>query len=143
MNGECNEKEKEKEKEIENEVGWTIEIDVAEVVSIELNTTEVINTISTLTGIDSSDIIVGIETDEQGQVLRLVLYVREEEQANVIVDIVQNLDKGDDCSYGTLCHTTSIRLNPIDEVLISLGYALTENIYIFLSMLMVVNMIVF
>jgi len=53
---------------------------------------------------------VGIELGDQAYVLRVVLVVDDKETGTVIVQAVENMDRGKSCEYGTLCRSKSAEL---------------------------------
>ena len=51
-----------------------------------MNTTEIANTLSDLTGIEADKIKMAVELDEKGRVVRILVYVKDEKTANLIAD---------------------------------------------------------
>jgi len=112
-----------------NENKWVIEIEMEDVKAIDVNMTEVIDSIATLTGVNENDITVGMITDENGYVISIVVYVDSEETTNSIVEAINNIDKGELCEYGVLCKTYAVTVKGIEDRAISNGYHLLVNIF--------------
>ena len=73
------------------EEGWIVEIEVEGINSRDFNTTELAQHISTISAIDSEEITIGIEADEDGQVIRILIFVGDEDKANSVETSVKRI----------------------------------------------------
>jgi len=87
---------------------FSVEISFKGVKEYELNRTEVKAQIEALTGLEIED--VGVELGEDAYVLNVIVIVDDENTGNIIVDAVVDMERGDNCQYGSLCQSTSARL---------------------------------
>jgi len=69
------------------------------------NSSEIVKAISEATGVDADSIIVNFVTDKNGALVRIELFVDTDKDANVIVDMVNNLDRSSTCDAGILCRS--------------------------------------
>jgi len=120
--------------------GTTVEIDLNNVYANDINTTELRAEIETLSGVSVMD--VGLELEERGLVMRVVIPVNNNQNGQVIVDAVNNLDKEDkNCEFRTLCKTKIARL--IKELIeVSESGSVHGNSFMFVSLLLVVVVLV-
>jgi len=90
--------------------GIRVEINMENVHIDDLNTTELIEVIISLTGdtFNSSDIEIGVETDEEGQVVRVIVYCNDMDAATAIEAAVNSIEKGDECDQGVLCNNSGV-----------------------------------
>jgi len=96
----------------------SVEIELAVAVNVsDMNTTEILEVISTEFGVDTSGMSVAWETDEEGHITHVIVYVDDEETAYVLADKIDTMDKGDDCRYGILCKskTAQVTVDPMSE----------------------------
>jgi len=93
----------------------------------EVNISEVANMISEATGIDIKKLIVSVEINEKGEVVRVLLYVDNDAAANTIVDMINGLDRDSSCNAGILCVTRRAYI-PIQSEVLEMSYKHTESI---------------
>jgi len=125
VDGFCN------ESRIYEENTWIVEIKVDDDVKPEeLDTAEMSSNITSLTGLSEDEFTIGFEIDGNGHVVRIILYVKDEKNANMIADAVDDIKKGEGCTYGIFCRTTGVRVTDGEflmsnspRVMISLGVA--------------------
>ena len=68
-----------------------IEVDVDDSLKIlDVNLTTTTDTISLLCNVSSSGITVGYESDDDGNIIRIIIYVDDEDTANIVADILDN-----------------------------------------------------
>ena len=58
----------------------------------------------------NSSINIIYEIDDNGYVVSITLIVKDEESANLISETINNIDKGEECSYGILCRCKTVRV---------------------------------
>jgi len=100
--------------ENKNHYNWTVEIDLnmpalAADVSISALRTA-IRTISYAILHTYPTISIGMETNENGEVIRLIVILDDETSANAVAAAVNALDKGSSCTYGLLCQSKEARV---------------------------------
>ena len=76
----------------------------------EVNVTEFAESLSQLTGIEAAKMIVELECDEEGFVLRVLVMVPELSHCEKVVESVNGLKKDGQCSFGILCRCGGARL---------------------------------
>jgi len=84
-----------------------IDIDKSTVLASDLNTSEIAAAITDLTRIELTDILIEIELDEQGYVVRLVVMLSDSNECEQVVIAVNELDKGEQCQASVLCRSKS------------------------------------
>jgi len=113
VNGQCVE-----ERNIPQDRIWTVVIDVNETNLEDVNIEVITTATSELSGVNANDIIVGVECDEQGFVIRVVVYVNDEEKASKIKIAVESIsdETKAKCEYDILCNSkgVSIKVREID-----------------------------
>jgi len=92
-----------------------IEIDQASVLASELNVSELALTIGNLTGIDASNILIELEVDEQGYVIRVIVMLNDVDECEQVIAAVNDLDECE--STPVLCHSHARLV--VDDVSIS------------------------
>jgi len=112
-----------------------------EVEITELNEEDLINIISILTGIDSSELTIGTEVNEQGHIIRINIYVKDSAQAAVIADAVNEIKKGEGCAYGVLCEANSVKIKRIASGLSSGNRMKQDFVIIFITMFSFIAML--
>jgi len=85
-----------------------IEIDPVDVK--EVNKTQVVEAVTSITGLDGSSMNVEFVTDENGKVLRVLVLVKDEQTALAVVKEVEKVAKEESskCSYGTICRVSKV-----------------------------------
>ena len=73
----------------------------------EVNTSEVIKSISEIVGGDPTIVTVDVVWNEEGQVTGIIIIVEDESTATTIVGIINDLDTGTGCVSGVLCRKTN------------------------------------
>ena len=106
-------------------------------IDVELNTTDIVETICSSSGVKTDDIIVEIEMDENGHIISVNIYVDDEESANMIMDSINELEKGEDCGYGVLCRSKSVK---ISSAYVFLSGSERNSIIMALSTLIILTM---
>ena len=53
---------------------------------------------------------IGISNDENGNLINIIIYVDNEQTANIISEEVKKVDKSETCKYGILCRTKNVRV---------------------------------
>jgi len=123
--GEC------QEKDSNGETGWAVEVDVEPTEWTEVNYTNIFDEI----GFDDSEVRIGLETDNNGNVIRVIIYCDDAEIAKIIVSIIEEIEQSSECT-NLLCRRKAIRIkNLYDWNIMSFG-DITKN-SIFLSFLMI------
>jgi len=86
---------------------WTVAFAVKNVTYNDVNVEDLNANFSKLSGIQKYDINTVLETDVEGDVLNFVVPVRNENTAKSLDDAIMNLYKGENCTYGVICHINS------------------------------------
>ena len=134
-NDECVEKDTMKDK------GMRVVIELEDGVNItEMNSTEILNMLAVETGIDKNELSIGYEVNQEGYVVRVIVYVRDESNAQLIVEAVNRIEGGDNCEYGLLCHVKTIRVEAEGE---NLSYSHKNEVLITVLMMMMTMMVVY
>jgi len=124
---------------------WSVVLEIEGIKPSELNATEIINEITSLTGISEDELSVGIEISKSGYISRVIVYVADEETTAIIATAVEGIDKGKECEYGFLCRTKSVRVQSNESSnsveYISLAYHVDVKIFT-MVILMVLEVIV-
>ena len=79
---------------VNKEWSVVIEFEEGEVSVAEMDITYFMNELSTKCGIEAKEIVIAVETDENGNIVRFIIYVNSENTANVIVNGVKEIDEG-------------------------------------------------
>jgi len=87
---------------------YSVEIDFDNLMEMDVNLGEITMEIEALTGID--ELKVGVELDEDAYVVHVVVLVDDENVGEIIVDAVNNMDRSESCSYGTVCMSKFAKL---------------------------------
>jgi len=86
-----------------------VEIDVQDgVFAGDVNLVSLYDDLESLTNEHVLD--VGIELRDDAYVIHVVVIVDDENSGTIVVNAVNNLDKGENCEYGVLCRTSTARL---------------------------------
>jgi len=107
---------------------WIVEIDVYETSIEELNTTQIISDISDLAEVNADVMKIGIEFNEKGYIVRILVYVGDEMTANKIATAIRGLDKGEGCSRGILCRAYDVRVTCNQILFVSGGLEVRMNV---------------
>jgi len=88
-----------------------VEIEIAVGIQVtEINTTELLEIINEQCGIDTDGMVIGFEIDDEGYIIRIIIYVEDEATALQLVEAVNDLEKDDNCQSGILCDTKEARI---------------------------------
>ena len=134
MNDEC------VENNTEDEDTWTVEIEIEDVGTSELNTTKLLTIISEVSGIDQDKLNIGTEVNNQGEVIRIFVYVNDANNAEIIASKIKAIDKGDDCEYEALCNSKDVKISgDHNRILIvsKSSHTVVKFYYIIMSILIV------
>jgi len=120
-----------------------IDIEESKIHEDDVNTSAVAEAISVLTGIDRNDILVDIDVDEQGYVMRVIVMLQNVNLCDTLISAINNIVKDENCQYGVLCHNLGARLEVEGEILLSFSYRTEHNERILLTFLVIINMLMF
>ena len=82
-----------------------------DILEVDVNVSEIAESISVLTGIDLDDIMIDLEVDEQGYVIRVIVALKDSEMSDTVVKAVNDLEKGSGCGAGdVLCRSRNARI---------------------------------
>jgi len=96
-----------------------IEFDSA---SNDMNTSDFVKVISEATGVDAEKLVINVETNKRGEIVRVLLYIDNDKDANIIVDMINDLDKGNNCQAGIICRSKHAYIS-IEYVEIEIAYS--------------------
>jgi len=89
----------------------SIEVRLIDAVNISsINIVELLETLSNLSGVDTEELSIGWETDEDGDVISIIFYIEDEEKARAIARKIDDIDEGEGCEYGVLCKVKSVQV---------------------------------
>jgi len=127
-----------------------------EVVIIELNEafdvtdldyTEVLNTLNELSKVDVKVMKLGLEINEEYQIVRLLVYVDDADSAEIIAKTLEEMKKGEECQHGMLCNTKDVHVKRKEQIVSELSRAssihgLMKSIFIMLIITMMEEIII-
>jgi len=87
-----------------------LEIEKESVVGAEADPHDIATKISAMSGVNVETILVEVETDKNGYVVRVLLFLGSSEQCDVVVNAVNNLKKDGTCPYGIICRVVKARV---------------------------------
>jgi len=123
---------------------WSVEIEVSSTQPNDVNINELKVSVSQMTGIDEDKLEIGLVSDSNGNIIRVIVYVKDGAQAKELAEAVESIDKDEGCSYGILCRTKALHINKVLEQksisVISGGYQIISSIYILASLLLLMVM---
>jgi len=97
---------------------WSVEIELQEGVTVnDMNVTDVLETIRLQCGIDTASVTVAWESDEKGNIIRIILYLEDEDEANKLSVSVNKMEKGKGCEFGVLCKSKLVTVVPVQMAL--------------------------
>jgi len=128
MDEKCVQKEKVEEHK------WEITIEIEETDAVELNTTDIMEQISKLSGIDIEKLTVGIDLNDEGQVISIIVYVDEEDSMKMIVEAVEDIPESGECEHGILCYKKTVHVKTHSLSLSISGSSLTHVSLLFCLM---------
>jgi len=101
-----------------NKDKWGVEM-IVNIAPSDFDIENVTYILSNATGILQVEMSIGTEaTQRTGFVVRVVVYVNDQQNANTILNAMENRGEGDDCKYGVLCTARSVRLLKEEEGLV-------------------------
>jgi len=101
-------------KALEEKVSVVIEMDEGVNLS-EMNTVDELERIKALTEKGGEEVKIGYEINEQGYIIRIIIYVDDETTAQSIATTVESIEKGEGCSYGILCNWKDVHVKTMDK----------------------------
>jgi len=92
---------------------WAVAFGVVNVTYEEVDIYQLSADFSEISSIQSSDMDIELETDDEGDVLNFVVTVTNKTAAYSLNNTVMSLDKGVNCEYGVICQIeSSVFLEP-------------------------------
>jgi len=115
------------------------------ILASDFNINELATNISVLSGIEASNILIEVESDEDGYIVRVIVIVLTDNDTNIIVKAVNEAIQDAGCSYGQLCRAKRAwRVGGGSTLSLSHGEHNFNHIHsciiLFLSMLMLMLM---
>jgi len=95
--------------------------------------------VASLTGVQNFN--VGIELDSQAFVVRVVVIVQQNEDADAVYDAVQSIDKGEGCEYGILCRSNGFDIMKSSRYEMSAASKVYESTLIALFVMMIIALV--
>ena len=86
---------------------WVVEIKMNESDSFSMTSEEIVSDISKKSGVDADDITIGVEYDENGKIVRVIVYVNDESKADKVVATVK-CGQSETCE-GITCHCEEVQ----------------------------------
>ena len=112
-----------------------IELDVDPSLAVDINTTEALEIISVLTGIDMDKMTIGVELSTKDNTLRIIIIAEDEESAVKILYVVEELENESECNSTILCRTKNVRIAAKDTNVSSV-ISLHDNSHIIILVLL-------
>jgi len=104
---------------IKNEV---VVIEFENPVMTEVTMSDVALLISEATGIDMEELILDVVSNEQGQILRIVVYINDSDKANSIKTMIDNIDRTEGhCTAGILCRSKPMRVTKSESIFLNVA----------------------
>jgi len=112
VEGECTENWSEKVK------GWYVDIQLKDGVKFEeFNMTKLVEDLNNLTKIAGDEVSVSYEVDDQGNLKHIIVKVKDEQTAQSIKTVIDDLNPDDSCQLGILCKVDKIDVHYEEELL--------------------------
>jgi len=92
---------------------WKVYIGIVSPSVIAMSANEIGAEISHLSGLEEKDFEVGMEHDEEGRIIRVIILVNNESDAKKIKKAIDSMDKGKSCQ-GLFCFTKTITIKGVD-----------------------------
>jgi len=86
-----------------------------DVTVVRMNMTDVLEIIREVSGVSIDPVNIGWESDEEGFINRVILFVDGNEAANTVVSSINSISKGWSCQYGVLCESRYVSIIPNDD----------------------------
>ena len=90
---------------------WKVVIDVDEMSVTDWTSTELLSIISKWSGVDAENMKIGIETNDEGQIIRIIVIVKDEHDANSIVRSVESEAEKCTGTSGSRCWIKGARVD--------------------------------
>jgi len=115
---------------IENETikGWIVEIDITQTTAGELNTSEILSSLCSMTNLETSELVIGYEVDEEGFIIHIIVYVKDEETGILVMEAIDDLEKGETCQQGVLCKSKNSRVIEVKTNSLSSSKSNTDDL---------------
>jgi len=94
---------------------YCITVDIDGVSIVTVNLTEELKAINTITGVNDNSLILSLETDKEGMVIRVILYMDSEDLYKRIAEAINKLDKNN-CHGSIICRKKSNNIIDIEEI---------------------------
>jgi len=94
--------------------GWSVVIQLNNNSMNDVNANEIQNTLSVLCGIKSDDITIGIEYNEAGDVINIIVFVDDENDAQNIWTKIEESSQSSKCDIGVLCTSKLVEIKNLD-----------------------------
>ena len=106
----------------------SVEIELKERIgAIEMNTSEIQQFLSTECQVDVNDVVIGYVTDEEGYIVRIIVYVNNQAVANVIASTVEELKEKEECQYEFICKMRIVRVTSTENFVSVSGTTSMKN----------------
>jgi len=116
-----------------------VEVELDEgVKATEVNVAAIIEAISALCEISSDLIEIGYVLDSNGNVLRVLVFVGDEQTANIVLQTIQSLEQGSNCKAGILCRNKRVSIVVVSQS-ISAASTVDVTISTVLSLFLLAN----
>jgi len=118
----------------EKTTGVYVEVEMKEGVEVkDIHVEVILEALRVECAIDTDGVNIGWESDANGHIIRVMIYVEDEHTAQLISVKIENMDKGDNCSFDVICYGEEVQLKKTDNI--SLSSTIEENVVILLAML--------
>ena len=94
---------------------WAVDIVIPSTDPSLVSADDIALEVSRISNINVSEITIGIDYDDEGYVVRVIVYVTDKSSADVIVTSLKEMDKGDTCE-GILCRSQDVHQREITQV---------------------------
>ena len=88
---------------------WIVVIELNSTNFDEMNSTELIETISNISGVDPDTIKIGVEMDDHGKIVRIIVFVSNQQTAEAIIKAINAMEE-DECQNGIICRSKEARV---------------------------------
>ena len=131
------------EERAKEEIAWIVEIDIEKTDAAEVNTTELKAEISDMCHLDPERITIATEVDENGQVVRVLVFVDSKDSAQVIAELVNGISSASgECGYdNTLCRSKRTRVVAGTTFLAEASHIDMNILFTIVAVLLMVNFI--
>ena len=134
-----NDKCVEKQQEIISEKQWVIEITLNNTESYSITSNDIASEISNKSGIDIEDLTIGVEYDGDGKVTRILVYVNDKSNADIISSSVKCSNGEEGCNDITCrCTSVNVRENTPSLSIVSLSCYHSSNLMMMMFSLLLI-----